>query len=249
MFNISSTKKEQFSAKEGFIACLPTILGYWSVGFSAGVLSHLAGLSVLEVALLSALLYAGSGQFIFIQMLISIASPYNIISAIFFVNLRHFLMSVFLSRKLPNISTFQAIVIGNHITDESFGVAAIQSKRQEFLSFPWMFSLNTTAYANWFLANVTGALIGGAIPTQFSKTLEFSLVGMFTGLLIQQINASSCKLQHCLVAGSAIALSIPTSIYINKHQSIIISSVLAACLGLIISHYNSKKSEKNVTRL
>lgn len=49
---------------QGVRDCIPTLLGYLSIGFAAGVVEKTSGLSMIEVALMSLLLYAGSGQFI-----------------------------------------------------------------------------------------------------------------------------------------------------------------------------------------
>ena len=60
-----SDARNQF--RQGVIACLPTILGYWSIGFASGAIGAVAGFSVLEITLLSGLLYTGSAQFLFVD--------------------------------------------------------------------------------------------------------------------------------------------------------------------------------------
>lgn len=79
--------------KFGSIACLPTVLGYLSIGFSAGALARVSGMSSTEVGLMSLILYAGSGQFIVAGMVQANAAAITIWIAIFFVNLRHLLMA------------------------------------------------------------------------------------------------------------------------------------------------------------
>lgn len=50
---------------QGIKDCVPTLLGYISIGLAFGVVGIASGISVLEVFLLSVLVYAGSAQFIF----------------------------------------------------------------------------------------------------------------------------------------------------------------------------------------
>nr|WP_218058708.1 AzlC family ABC transporter permease [Gilliamella apicola] len=66
--------------KDGVYACVPTLLGYIGIGFTAGVVGKSAHLSVLEVTLLAVIVYAGTAQFI-ITGLMMVATP---ISAIIF---------------------------------------------------------------------------------------------------------------------------------------------------------------------
>lgn len=68
---------------QGVRDCVPTLLGYLSIGFAAGVIEMTAGLSFAETALLSLVLYAGSAQFIAAGMLASNGSAIAIIFTIF----------------------------------------------------------------------------------------------------------------------------------------------------------------------
>ena len=60
--------------KEGVRAATPIVLGYLPVGLAFGVLARRAGLTTPEAGLMSLLVYAGSSQFIAVEM-ISKGSP------------------------------------------------------------------------------------------------------------------------------------------------------------------------------
>ncbi len=81
----------------GCADCIPTVPGYLSIGFSAGALAKVAGMSEAEIVLMSLLLYAGSAQFVVAGMLLSGALGVTIVLSVFFVNLRHLLMSAYLA--------------------------------------------------------------------------------------------------------------------------------------------------------
>lgn len=68
---------------QGFKDCIPTLLGYLSIGFAAGVVERTAGFSLLEITLISLLLYAGSGQFIAAGMIAAASPILSIIVTIF----------------------------------------------------------------------------------------------------------------------------------------------------------------------
>jgi predicted branched-subunit amino acid permease len=59
LITIKTSAKNGASAqfREGVIACLPTIPGYWSIGFAAGAIGTLSGFSTLQTALLASALY------------------------------------------------------------------------------------------------------------------------------------------------------------------------------------------------
>ena len=55
--------------KSGFLKSIPVVLGYFPIGFAFGILAANAGMSILEVSLMSLLVYAGSAQLIAVGLL------------------------------------------------------------------------------------------------------------------------------------------------------------------------------------
>src|SRR5690625_334878 len=139
---------------DGVRACVPTLLGYLSIGFAAGVVGKTAGLSMLEIALMSLLIYAGSAQFIATGMIAAAVSPITIIVTIFFVNLRHLLLSAALAPYFRHLSPLRNMFIGSLLTDETFGVAMNETVNKTSLGEKWMHGLNITAYLNWLFATL-----------------------------------------------------------------------------------------------
>ena len=95
LITIKTSAKNGASAqfREGVIACLPTIPGYWSIGFAAGAIGTLSGFSTLQTALLASALYAGSAQFLFYSLWATGAEIASVVLSILLVNLRYLLMS------------------------------------------------------------------------------------------------------------------------------------------------------------
>src|ERR1700704_1856476 len=138
-------------------AAVPVVLGYLGVGIAAGVVERAAGLSYAEVLLISTVLYAGSAQFVVTSML-SLASPASaIVLTVFFLNLRHLLLSAALATALRGVPAWKNALLGLQLTDETFVVA---SGRRP-LSPAWMAGLNLAAWSAWAVANLAGAALSG----------------------------------------------------------------------------------------
>src|SRR5216117_3486552 len=145
-------------------AAAPVVLGYLGIGIAAGVVERAAGLSYAEVLLISAVLYAGSAQFVVTSML-SLASPASAIV----LNLRHLLLSAALAPALRGVPAWKNALLGLQLTDETFVVA---SGRRP-LSPAWMAGLNLAAWSAWAIANLAGAALSGA--ARDTRTLAFAL--------------------------------------------------------------------------
>lgn len=219
---------------DGIKDCIPTILGYLSIGFACGVVSKSCGLSIFQTTAMSALIYAGSSQFIASSMIVSLASIPNIILAIFLVNLRYLLMSASIAPYFKNSSTIKNIISGILLTDETFALAILKGKHDNNINFKWMLGINIAAYLNWVLANFLGALLGSLIYNYKIFGLDFALPAMFIGLLISSIKQNNNKKHSFIIVFFAIFSFSILVIFFSTNTSIMISSILGALLGMVI---------------
>lgn len=233
--NISANHEESFWA--GVKDCVPTLLGYLSIGFAAGVVEKTAGMSIIEIALISILLYAGSAQFIAAGM-IAASNPISaVIFTIFFVNLRHLLMSAAISPYFREFSTWKNIGVGALLTDETFGVAITRFSKRGAASYPWMLGLNLTAYLNWIIANIAGGFFGKWIPNPEAFGLDFALSAMFIGLLILQILSQKKYFVDITVGLCAVVIVIAVSFLFSGSIGIIVATILGATIGMVIEKW------------
>ncbi|MDT2816143.1 AzlC family ABC transporter permease [Vagococcus carniphilus] len=223
----SSYSKGYVTFKDGFIACVPTILGYVGIGIACGIVGKSSGLSILSVVLMSVIVYGGSSQFIITGMLVSGAPISAIVFTTFLVNLRHFLMSMSVAEYFKETSLLKSIGIGTLLTDESYGVLMTAVLKEKQVSFSWVNGLNITAYLVWILSTLLGAILGNVIPDPQSLGLDYALVAMFIGLIILQIEY---PLKVRAIATLIIMLSVAISLYLLSHILSIELSVLAATL-------------------
>lgn len=228
---------EEESFWQGVKDCIPTLLGYLSIGFAAGVVEKTSGLSILEIALISLLLYAGSGQFIAAGM-IAAAHPISaIIFTIFFVNSRHLLLSAAISPYFKNQSVKHNIITGALLTDETFGVAITHAFSKKRINYKWMLGLNITAYLNWLLANIVGGIFGQWISTPEKYGLDFALPAMFIGLLILQVFSQKKYLIDLIVGLSSVSAVVISSYMFPSSAGIIIATIVASTIGLVIEKW------------
>ncbi|MDA7027520.1 AzlC family ABC transporter permease [Bacillus sp. CLL-7-23] len=233
----SLVKKEEVASSfvQGIKDCVPTLLGYTSIGFAFGVVGVSSNLSVAEIALLSALVYAGAAQFIICSMLVTNSPISAIILTTFIVNLRHFLLSASLAPYFSKYSLLKGLGIGLFITDESFGVASNKIIKSGQLYDRWMYGLNLTAYICWVISCVTGALCGNWISHPEQYGLDNALIAMFAALLVLQLDSvAPSKLTHYLrlVLYMVIAMLV-LSLFISTHLAVILATIIVATIGVV----------------
>lgn len=225
------------SFMQGVKDCLPTVLGYLSIGFAAGVVEKTSGMSLAEIALMSLLLYAGSAQFIAAGMMVASTPATAIIFTVFFVNLRHLLMSAAMAPYFRHLPVWQNVSIGALLTDETFGVAATRLSGKSKGSYQWMSGLNLTGYINWLVANVAGGIFGQWIATPEKFGLDFALPAMFIGLFMLQLMERSKHRVDLLVAISAVVIAVAGTVYVSGSAGVLIAIIIAASIGVWVEKW------------
>lgn len=222
---------------QGIKDCVPTLLGYWSIGFAAGVVEATAGFSMLEIFLLSVFLYAGSAQFIVAAMVSGGASAASIVGTVFFVNARHLLLSAALAPFFRKESAARNVLIGAQLTDETFGVAANRLTEDMPHKGMWMLGLNITAQVNWIAANMAGAAFGQWIPDPEQYGLDYALPAMFIGLLVMQIMGRKQRIRDLTVMFSAVILFMLCFALIPGSLAVILAATGAAAIGMVTERW------------
>ena len=231
-------KEARFGSKplggiwDGIKTAQPIMFGYLGLGMAAGLIAAQAGLSALEILLLSLIVFAGSAQFVFAQLWT--AGGLILLPTIFFLNFRHFLYSASfspLARHLPFASRF---AIGAQLTDETFSLAATLLRGRALHSASWMLALNLASYTAWACGNLTGALLGDYLSGMEQLGLDFALPAMYVAILMLLLTGDQTVLRPTLtviaIAGGAILLLE----WLYPHPvNILIASVLAASLGVV----------------
>ena len=108
--------------RQGLLQTAPLAASVFTYGLVFGALSRQAGLSTLQALLMSALVYAGSAQFLALGMLTTGATALPVIISTLIVNLRHLLMGASLAPYLKGERPWRLAVLA---AGEVFGELAL----------------------------------------------------------------------------------------------------------------------------
>ena len=227
---------EHLSFRQGVRECLPTLLGYVGIGLSFGIAATSSGFHLIEIILLSLLVYAGSAQFVICSLVIAGTPLYAIVLTTFIINSRMFLLSLTLAPNFKNYGILNRIGLASLVTDETFGVAITPHVKGEKINDRWLHGLNITAYTFWTLASIAGALFGKQIKNPESFGLDFAIIAMFIFLAVSQFETISRKRISIYVKLilSTIVMMFGFSLFVPTYIAILIASTLAALLGVVL---------------
>ncbi len=234
-----ATKKEIPSVRcqiiNGTQRALPIVLSYIPIGFTYGVVAKQSGLAAYNIILMSVMVFAGSSQFIAVEMLKGGVGAIAIIATVFVVNLRQMLMAASLSSRMSKWSRGQLAIFSAEITDETFAMNS--GKAQELNDCKAeAFTLNAVSHLSWIVGSLLGVFASGLIPDIKLYGLDFALAGMFIGLIVLQVN-TPVKFVTAVLAG---LFGTVLYCYGLQQSYIIVATVVAATLGLVFELWYKK---------
>jgi len=221
----NGSQRRHAPLKDGLAAAWPICLGYFPIGMALGVLARQAGLSPLDIGLMSLLVFAGSAQFIAVAMLAEGAAPLAIVATTFVVNFRHVLMSSALAVPLRGVSRPFLALFAYGVTDESFAVNTARFKAggwDRWRALVVHHAANTT----WFVASVSGCLLGSLIPAG-AFGIDFALPAMFLALIVMQTHTRL----HVISGLAAALLSVLFYLGLPGDSYALLATLFAATLG------------------
>lgn len=225
---MNNNKKKEF--KEGLVAGLPIVLGYFPIAMAFGLLSKNTGISFGDTSLFSIMVYAGASQFMALDLIIAGVSSSGIILATFLLNLRHMMMSASLSLRLRGVKKSILPVIAFGITDETFSVASFNMEK---ISVPYLLAMNISSYLSWVAGTMVGFLIGEILPQSLQSSLSIGLYAMFAALLFPEFRKSRKVIGLSIISALVFSLIYFTDIF-SSGWDIIIAILVSSFIGVYL---------------
>ena len=172
--------KKSVAVKKAFIRSVPVMAGYIVLGMGFGILLRNAGYGVLWAFAMSTFIYAGSMQYVGINLISGGASVITTVLTTIMVNARHLFYSISMIDKYKNAGKFKPYMIFA-LTDETYSLLCEDKETDN--GYRFFVSLFNHSY--WVIGSVLGSLLGAVLP--FSTAgIEFSMTALFIASFTEQ---------------------------------------------------------------
>jgi len=178
---------------------LPVCFGYIFLGIAFGIVLVNAGFGVLWALGISVTVFAGSMQFVMVPMLAAGVSPLTMAVTTFFVNSRHMFYGLSFIESFKKLKEKPYMIFA--LSDETYSVLC-QCKTEDpeeknIEAWPFIAALDQ---AYWVIGSVTGAILGKALPIDFTG-IDFSMTALFAVILVNQISGDRRSALPAVLAG------------------------------------------------
>lgn len=194
-------------------------------GMTFGAVAAAAGLSPVQAAVMSAVMFTGASQFALVGIIAAGGSSIAAISAALLLGLRNAFYGIPVAR-IVRPRRLHRLVSAHFVIDETTAMAVAQETPRARRYAFW--ATGVTLYAMWTLGTVGGALIGKGINTS-ALGLDAAAPAIFLALLWPQL--ASRRGAAVAVAAVVVALALVT--FVPAGVPIIAATGVAIAAGLI----------------
>ena len=176
-------KKEM---REAFRDSLNIFPGYIVLGIGFGVLMGSKGYGLLPSLLSSLFIYAGSMQYVGVDLLSEGASLITAFFMTVMVNIRHLFYGVGMLERYKDLKRHKTYDIFA-LTDETFSLACNKDMRE--LDASYYFYLSAFDHCWWVMGTVLGSIMGDILPFDYTG-IDFSMTALVIVIVVEQWQSS-----------------------------------------------------------
>ena len=183
-----------------FPVTIPVLMAYLAIGIAFGLMLQSIGYGVGWAALMSLVIYAGSGQYRGVSLLAMGASLTQVALLTFIINFRHLVYGLSLLEKFHGMRPLRKFYMMFSLTDETYALLSSAKAPEGVNGHDFYFCVAMLDHSYWILGSVIGAAAGQLLG--FDTTgVDFAMTALFIVIAVSQWFAYPSHLPALLGGG------------------------------------------------
>lgn len=180
-------KLMQNSVHKGVILTLPLALSAATYGSVLGMLAADKAMTVFELLILNIFMFAGSSQFLIVEMWQPQVSFWAVVVAVLAMNVRYFLASASIASLFQQSKLIHKMTIIHFLVDESWAITLSENKKGQLKPL-FLLGSGLCLMIAWNMGTLLGYYLGGLIEDPEKFALDFAFTAVFVAILISICN-------------------------------------------------------------
>jgi len=202
--NISSANNLQYrELRDGFYANLVVAASVGAYGSVLGLLAAQKELTWFQLLFMNLSVFAGSAQFVMVDMWIPPLPILEITLAVFIINMRYSLIGASLSPLFQNTSLIHKLTFMHLVADENWAITMAHYHRRKITTW-FLLGGGICVQAAWCSGTLLGHSLGAVITNPQRFGLDFSFVAVFTALVLSFWKGKKDILPWLVAAAAAV---------------------------------------------
>ncbi|MEF2967038.1 azaleucine resistance protein AzlC [Paenibacillus sp. M1] len=233
-----NTKVLQLAFRSAFPSTIPILAGFLFLGIAYGIFMNVSGFGPVYAILMSLLIFAGSMEFVTVNLLLGAFNPLGALLLALMVNARHLFYGISMLEKYRGTGLKKIYLIFG-MCDESFSINYTADIPKGVDKGWYMFFVTLLNHCYWVLGAAIGGIFGSFVGINM-EGLEFVMTALFVVIFIEQWKKE--KKHHSALIGLGISV---LCLFIFGSGSFIVPSmiIILVVLSMIRKPLQQKTGE------
>ncbi len=165
----------------GFYANIPVGFSVMAYGLVLGILAANKEVTLFELIFMNLATFAGSAEFLMVELWKEPLPFVEILIAVFAVNLRYLLVGASLTPLFKGKSVLHKAAMMHLVADENWAVTMSRLKKEKITPY-FLFGGGICLLIFWTVGTLSGHQFGMLISNPYALALDFVIIIIFTGL-------------------------------------------------------------------
>ncbi|MGN0329399.1 MAG: AzlC family ABC transporter permease [Lachnospira sp.] len=224
--------------KKVFPQTVPVMAGYISLGIAFGLLLQSIGYGPIWALLMSVFIYAGSAQFLAVELLAAGATLPHVALLTLLLNFRHLFYGLSMIEKYRGTGIRKIYLIFG-LTDETYALLTGYKTPEGLSDKKYYLAVTLMNQIYWVVGCVLGSVAGGLIP--FDTTgIDFAMTSLFAVLVVEQWKTNKNHIPALL--GFVVTI---VALFIFGADSFLIPALIVMSFVLLCIQNRLKMEENN----
>ena len=219
-----------------FPATVPVMLGYLTLGAAFGLLLNAAGFGVGWAALMSGFIYAGSAQFLGVELLTAAVPLAQAAVMTFILNFRHLVYGLSMLEKFRGMGWKKPYMIFS-LTDETYALLSSLHVPVGVKPADYYFAVSLLDQLYWVAGSLLGGLLGTALTIN-TQGADFAMTALFIVIAVGQWENAKSHLPALL--GDGISL---LTLVLFGPERFLVPALAVMILALLVLHGRLDREE------
>ena len=181
--NTAAPGEIRLAAKAAFPYTIPIFAGFWFLGLTYGIYMNVSGFSFWYPMLMSLTIFAGSIEFVTVNLLLGTFNPIQALAVTLMINARHLFYGISMLDRYRGTGWKKPYLIFG-MCDESFSINC-SAQIPEGVDRGWfMFFVTLFNHLYWFTGSTLGGIFGSFLSFN-TKGLDFVMTAMFMVIFLE----------------------------------------------------------------
>lgn len=185
-----------------FPATVPVLMGYLAIGMAFGLMLQRAGYNFIWAFFMSLSIYAGSGQYLGVELLATAASLGTVALMTLLINFRHLVYGLSMLEKFRGMGARKLYMIFS-LTDETYALLAEAQVPVGVSPRDFYFAIAVLDQSYWILGSIIGGVAGGLLAIDITG-IDFAMTALFVVIAVDQWKSYKKHLPVFIGAGATL---------------------------------------------